>query len=142
MRPSAPASTPAALGPQPAGVRVWQWVPQAAVLPHCAAVVSHGGSGTLLATAALGLPLCLPQAADQFLNATGLVRAAGLFLHPDDVSAQAVGAAVREVLESVELREGAGRVRDEIVAMPPPDQVLATLVELVSRGREPRTGLT
>jgi UDP:flavonoid glycosyltransferase YjiC (YdhE family) len=139
-----PGVDPAALGPQPAGVRVWQWVPQAIVLPHCAAVVSHGGSGTLLATAALGLPqLCLPQAADQFRNATGLVRArAGLALHPDHASTQAVGAAVREVLNSVELQEGAGRVRDEIVAMPPPEQVLDTLVELVSRGPEPRTGPT
>jgi len=135
---------PAALGPEPTGVRVRQWVPQAHVLPHCAAVVSHGGSGTVLATAALGLPqLCLPQAADQFRNATGLVRAgAGLALHPDEASPGAVTRAVREILDSAELREGAGRVRDEIAAMPPPEAVVAELAELVSRERGPRPGPT
>src|SRR5437868_5287799 len=34
---------PEALGRVPAGVRVLSWVPQAAVLPRCSAVVSHGG---------------------------------------------------------------------------------------------------
>lgn len=130
-----PGIDPAALGPQPAGVRVQQWVPQARVLPHCAAVVSHGGSGTLLATAALGLPqLCLPQAADQFRNATGLVRArAGLALHPDAVSPEAVADALRAVLADEQLRAGAGRVRDEIAAMPAPAQVVSELEKLVTR---------
>ncbi len=127
---------PAALGPVPRGVRVQTWVPQAAVLPRCSAVVSHGGSGTLLATAALGLPqVALPQAADQFRNAQGLVRAgAGLALHPDVVSPTAVARAVRDVLDRAELHEGAGRVRDEIAAMPSPDDVADRLEALATTG--------
>jgi UDP:flavonoid glycosyltransferase YjiC (YdhE family) len=120
---------PAALGPLPRGVCVRTWVPQAAVLPLCSAVVSHGGSGTLLATAALGLPqVALPQAADQFRNAEGLVRAgAGVALHPDAASPQAVADAVRTVLDGGRLHEGAGRLRDEIAAMPGPDDVVTRL---------------
>jgi MGT family glycosyltransferase len=127
-----PGVDPAALGPQPAGVSVQQWVPQGRVLPHCAAVVSHGGSGTMLATAALGLPqLALPQAADQFRNATGLVRArAGLALHPDAVSPEAVAEALHVVLADEQIRAGAARVRDEIAAMPAPAQVVSRLAGL------------
>jgi UDP:flavonoid glycosyltransferase YjiC (YdhE family) len=126
---------PAALGPVPRGVRLQTWVPQAEVLPLCSAVVSHGGSGTLLATAALGLPqVVLPQAADQFRNAEGLVRAgAGLALHPDDATAEAIADAARAVLDRADLHEGARRVRDEIAAMPGPDEVVDRL-ELLSRG--------
>ncbi len=36
------------LGPLPANVRVERWAPQDAVIPHAAAVVSHGGYGTTL----------------------------------------------------------------------------------------------
>ncbi len=39
------------LGPLPPRVRVERFVPQAHVLPRCAAVVSHGGSGTTLGCA-------------------------------------------------------------------------------------------
>ena len=54
-----------ALGDQPANVHVADYIPQARLLPHCAAVASHAGSGTFLAALAAGLPqLLLPQAAD------------------------------------------------------------------------------
>jgi UDP:flavonoid glycosyltransferase YjiC (YdhE family) len=70
-----PASDPGAFGPQPANVAVERYIPQMALLPSCDVVVSHAGSGTVLATLGLGIPqLCLPQAADQFLNAAAVVR--------------------------------------------------------------------
>lgn len=130
-----PGGDPAELGPQPANVRVERWVPQVLVLAHCTAVVSHGGSGTVLAAAALGLPqVCLPQAADQFRNTTGVVRAgAGVGLHPDGATEPAIAAAVRDVLTRPDLRAGAERLRDEIAAMPAPDEVV-TRLEQLSRG--------
>ena len=64
-----------ALGPQPAHVRVERFVPQTQVLPYAAVVVSHGGSGTFLGALSHGLPqICLPQAADQFRNAAGVLQ--------------------------------------------------------------------
>lgn len=61
---------PAELGPQPAHVRVERFLSQDEVLPDVALVVSHGGSGSLMATLAHGLPsLMLPLGADQPHNA-------------------------------------------------------------------------
>ena len=79
-----PRGEPRSLGPQPDDVHVARYIPQTQLLEHCAVVVSHGGSGTLLASLAAELPqLCIPQAADQFFNAASCARAgAGLALEP------------------------------------------------------------
>jgi hypothetical protein len=51
-------------------VHVEQWLPQSLLLPHTDLVVSHGGSGTVTAALAHGLPqLILPMGADQLHNA-------------------------------------------------------------------------
>ena len=131
-----PQGDPAALGPQPAHVTVERYVSQTEVLPLCAAVVSHGGSGTVFGAAGLGLPqVCLPQAADQFRNTAGVVRAgAGVGLHPDQASGAAVAEAVRTVLDDPEIRAAAGRLSQQIAAMPGPDEAVSRLEELVSPG--------
>ena len=65
--------SPSELGPQPAHVRIERFVPQAEILPRCDAVVSHGGSGSVLGALAHGIPLVLlPIGADQPLNARAL----------------------------------------------------------------------
>ena len=70
-----PAGNPSSLGAVPTNVVVERFVPQAEVLPRSAAVVCHGGSGTVLASLAHGVPLlCLPRGADQFANAANLER--------------------------------------------------------------------
>jgi UDP:flavonoid glycosyltransferase YjiC (YdhE family) len=124
-----PRVEPASLGEQPDHVQVEAWVDQPEVLGRTTALVSHGGSGTFLGALAHGVPqLCLPQAADQFRNAEGGVRAgAVLALGPHEVSADAVGAAVRRLLSEPALREAAGRVAAEIAAMPSPASVAAEL---------------
>jgi UDP:flavonoid glycosyltransferase YjiC (YdhE family) len=126
-----PQTEPAALGEQPPHVQVEQWVDQAEVLDRCAAVVSHGGSGTFLGALARGLPqLCLPQAADQFRNAEGGQRAgASLTLTPADVTTDAVRVAVARLLEDTELHAGARRVAAEIATMPSAEEVVALLAE-------------
>ncbi len=79
-----PGVDPAGIGAQPNHVRVERYVPHIRVLAACDIVVSHAGSGTVLATLASGLPqLCLPQGADQFLNAHAVAAAgAGISLPP------------------------------------------------------------
>jgi UDP:flavonoid glycosyltransferase YjiC (YdhE family) len=127
-----PAADPAALGAVPPNVRVERYVPQTAVLPHCAAVVSHAGSGTFLASLGLGIPqLCLPQAADQFVNAgQGAAAGVALSLAPHEASADAIAGAVRRLLVEPAFADAARRVRDEIDAMPSPDEVAAVLEDL------------
>ena len=61
---------PAELGPLPANVRVERWVPQADLMPHVAAMVCHGGSGTVTMGLAGGVPMAVvPLFADQPWNA-------------------------------------------------------------------------
>ena len=124
-----PDGDPAVVGPQPPRVRVERYVPQALVLPRCNVVVSHAGSGTVLATAALGLPqLCLPQGADQFLNAASVESAgSGISLMPNDGNADAVRDAVARLLVEPSFRAAAGRVSRSIASMPSPDDVAAVL---------------
>jgi len=133
-----PTADPALLGAQPANVHVARYIPQTQLLPHCTAVVSHAGSGTLLATLAQGLPqLCLPQAADQFANAQACVDAgAGRALPPGAVTIAHVRGEIEDVLGDVSLRAAAERVRGEIADMPGPAEV----AEIVATrfGREPR----
>jgi UDP:flavonoid glycosyltransferase YjiC (YdhE family) len=127
-----PSRDPEELGPQPPNVQVERYVPQSLLLPHCDAVVAHGGSGTTLAALAHGLPMLLmPQGANQFWNAE---RCAGLGvalrLLPGEVDAGAVRDAVRTLLTQPAFRARAGGVAAEIAALPAPDDVVARLESL------------
>jgi UDP:flavonoid glycosyltransferase YjiC (YdhE family) len=127
-----PDGDPAILGPQPQRVRVERYVPQALVLPHCDVVVSHSGSGTVLATATQGIPqLCLPQGADQFLNAAAVESAGtGICLMPGDCNPDTVRDAVVRLLVEPSIRDAAGRISMSIASMPSPDDVAAVLETL------------
>ena len=124
-----PDGDPGVLGEQPTHVAVERWVDQATVLPRCAVVVSHAGSGTFLGSLAAGRPqLCLPQAADQFRNAAGGVRTgAALALAPDEITAEAVRSAVTRLLREEDFRQGAAAVATEIAAMPSSVEVVDVL---------------
>jgi UDP:flavonoid glycosyltransferase YjiC (YdhE family) len=57
----------------PSGVRHFDYVPLSQVLPRAAALVSHGGIGTLSQALAAGIPqLVMPLGFDQFDNAARL----------------------------------------------------------------------
>ena len=71
------AASPEALGPLPPSVRAVRWLPQADVVAHAAAIACHGGSGTVQAALAGGVPLAiLPLFADQPHNAAEWPRPA------------------------------------------------------------------
>jgi UDP:flavonoid glycosyltransferase YjiC (YdhE family) len=122
---------PAQLGPLPASVRAHPWVPLTAALPHCAAIVHHGGAGTCLAALAAGVPqVILPQGADQFLNTDSLVtRGCALrgTAEPDELRST-----LRTVLSGT-LDSPVAEMRQEILEMPPPPVVAEALVRLLSR---------
>jgi UDP:flavonoid glycosyltransferase YjiC (YdhE family) len=123
------ANDPEALAPVPPNARVERFVPQAALLPHCAAVVHHAGSGTMLGALAHGLPqVAIPQGADNFVNARLLASAgAARQLPPTEVTAERVRAEVRAVLDDARYRAAAERVAGEIARMPVPRAVAAAL---------------
>jgi len=121
---------PGALGAIPENVHVEEWIPQRDVLPRVAALVCHGGSGTLLGGLAAGLPVVIvPMGADQPHNGR-LVAATGAGLTLIKPDADALRAAVQTALAGPELRLQARRLAEEIAAMPTIDDVVDAMVGL------------
>ena len=116
---------PAALDPIPANTRVERYVPQAALLPRCAAVIHHGGAGTMYGSLAHGLPqVVLPQGADNFVNGGLLATCgAGLSIGPEQLTPAAVRDAVRSVLTGPSYRDTALQLREEMAALSDPANV-------------------
>jgi UDP:flavonoid glycosyltransferase YjiC (YdhE family) len=127
---------PAALGELPPGVHVEGWVPQAAVMPHAAAMVGHGGSGSTLTALAWGLPMVLlPLFADQPQNARRVDEAgAGVLLDGGPPALAGLGAALRAVLDEAGYAAAAGRIRDEMEALPPVDEAVVALAKVPRHG--------
>jgi UDP:flavonoid glycosyltransferase YjiC (YdhE family) len=124
---------PASLAPWPANATVERFVPQAEVLPHCAVVVSHGGSGTTYGALAHGLPLLmLPHGADQFDNAKA-ARAAGVAkaLMPFEIEPAAVRSAVEALSAEADYAARARGIAAEIASMPDAGAVAAALAASV-----------
>ena len=129
-----PVMTTEALGTVPDNVTVKYFVPQAEVFAHAAAVVCHGGSGTLLGGLAVGQPMVVvPLFADQPYNARAVEDAgAGVaVLRPE---AAPLGTAIQRVLNDSSLRAGAGRIADEMSTMATMDDAAGALVALAHAG--------
>jgi UDP:flavonoid glycosyltransferase YjiC (YdhE family) len=138
-----PNNDPSMVGPLPANAYVERFVPQSLLLPSCAAVVHHAGSGTMFGALAYGLPqVAIPQGADNFVNAE-LLAGAGVArrLLPGDVDASAVRRSVREVLDDSAYRQAAQHVAEEIAQMPTPAQLAADLRSYVAELRSNATEL-
>ncbi len=120
---------PAALGPLSASAVAHPFLRQADVLPHCSAVVSHAGAGTMLGALCWRLPqLCLAQSTDQPLNAATLVSSgAGLSLQPHETASGTVAAALHELLNEPTYRAAAAHLGTAIEAMPHADRVISDL---------------
>ena len=109
-----------------------------ALLPTCDAVVFHGGSGTMLAALAAGVPMVmLPTAADQPANADAVTLAgAGIALPPTARDVDAVVGALGQVLNEPAYREAARGIAGEIAAMPEPAALVPALERLAAAGPE------
>ena len=123
---------PAELGPLPPHVRVERFLPQSEILARCSAVVSHGGSGSVLGALAHGLPqVLIPMGADQPLNAArceqlGVARV----LDPVAATPNDVREAVTAVLHEPAYRNSARRLRQEFAALPGPEWAVELLERL------------
>jgi UDP:flavonoid glycosyltransferase YjiC (YdhE family) len=123
---------PGQFGRQPEHVHIERYIPQTLLFGRCNLVITHGGSGTVMAALTHGVPMVIvPIAADQPDNAE---RCAGLgvaqviplaALSPE----RAVGA-VREVLSQAHYRQAAERLRAEIAELPGPEYGVELLERL------------
>jgi len=126
-----PGVDPATVGGERPGVLALRYLSQGLVLPHCTAVVSHCGAGTMFGALSFGLPqLCLPQGTDQPFNALAVAGAgAGVVLNPDQVTADAVADGLDRVLGDPAVRSAALRLRAQIADMPEPADALRLLID-------------
>ena len=121
--------TLAALEPIPSNARVEQFIPQAELLPSCAAIVHHGGAGTTFgALAHGGRQVILPQGADNYELAAMCEQAgAAQVLRPHDVTAANLAAAVRNVLRGQRFAEAGRACAAEVASMPDAAMTVAAL---------------
>ena len=128
---------PADYGPQPDNVHIERYIPLSLLLTHCDLAVTSGGSGTLTAALAHGLPLVVvPIAADQPENAARCAALGlGRVVPPADLTPEAARQAVLAVLADPTWRAAAERMRDEIAALPGPEHAVALLERLAAERR-------
>jgi MGT family glycosyltransferase len=89
----------------PAGMEVRRYVPHVSVLPHAALVVTHAGTGTLMAAFSHAVPLvCIPLGRDQPGNAARAAELGVALSLPGDARPDQIRAAVSEALRSPSLR--------------------------------------
>lgn len=126
--------------PDAPNVRLTDYIPLTAVLPHVDVVVQHSGYLTIAAALWRGLPMVLlPVAVDQPYHAHRLSAAgAAIRLDHTTVTAGELRAAVRDTLDDPLYRLNARRLRQEMTAMPPIEDGVRLLAQL-ARAKEPVT---
>ncbi len=122
----------------PANTRLVESVPLSEALPTCSAVVHHGGTWSFGCALRHGVPqLLIGRAFDAPLKFRCLERAgAGLAMAPAEADGPAVRAALVRLLQDGALRANARRLREEMLAMPTPNELAHTLRDVVTAHRE------
>jgi UDP:flavonoid glycosyltransferase YjiC (YdhE family) len=123
---------PARFGPQPDHVRLEAYVPQALLLPHCAAFVTHGGFNSVKEALSEGVPMVVvPISADQPYSAERCAElGVGVTVAAGDRSADAIRDVVRRVLGEPGFRAAARDFQAEMAALPGPERMVELLEEL------------
>jgi MGT family glycosyltransferase len=126
-----PAVAPADVEASP-NVTVVESAPHALVLRDAAAVVTHGGHGTMIKALAAGVPVvAIPMGRDQLDNAARLVACGAGVRVPGRARAGRIARAVRSVLEQPDYAAQAGRLADVIHDELRTDRAVAELEALV-----------
>jgi UDP:flavonoid glycosyltransferase YjiC (YdhE family) len=123
------------LGPRAPNVRVERWVSHSDLLPRCAAMVTTGGAGSVMAGLQAGVPLVVvPTLWDKADNAQRVVEAgAGLRLEPRACTPEGLRRAVAQVLEP-RYRARAQWLAERLRDAPGPPRVAQLLESLAISG--------
>jgi UDP:flavonoid glycosyltransferase YjiC (YdhE family) len=132
---------PADFGPRPDNVHLKHYIPLSVVLPHCHLVVTNGGSGTLTAAVAHGLPVVVvPVGADQPANAARRVALGlGTVIAASELTPVLACHAGRPVYSDLAYRGAAKAMREEIDALPGLEHSVA-LLERLGAENQPSLG--
>ncbi|PXX59786.1 L-desosaminyltransferase/glycosyltransferase DesVII/desosaminyltransferase OleGI [Nocardia tenerifensis] len=125
--------------PVPDNMRAVGFVPLSDLLPTCAAVVHHGGSGTRSTAEVNGVPQLMVAEGWDLLRGNGIAAAgAGLCVPVEKITGQVLCDSLRALLDDPSFAEGARRLRDEIHDLPTPAALVPRLEALVDAYREER----
>jgi UDP:flavonoid glycosyltransferase YjiC (YdhE family) len=109
----------------PAHVRTVDWAPVPEVLAHCTAIVHHGGAGTTLAALAAGVPQLIINGPGDRRHNAALIEARGAGIAADEPHLDAT--MLTRLITDADLAKQAQAVRDEMAAMPTPEEVVARI---------------
>lgn len=126
---------PESLPPPPNNVTIAQYIPQTLILPHCEAIIFHGGYNSLLSGLWNGLPMVvIPMGGGDQWPTAQICAAQGVGIHVDEspLTAAAVRQAVRAVLHEPGYRARAQEVRAEILRLPPLSEAVRLLEVLAA----------
>jgi MGT family glycosyltransferase len=128
-----PAVDPAVIR-APQNVSVRRWACHAGVLPHCSAVVTHGGHGTVLKALAAGVPLVIaPLGRDQPDNAARVIRAGAGLRVRRTADIATLQRAISRVLDDHRYQDAA-RHMAEILAAERDDELVVDELERAAAG--------
>jgi UDP:flavonoid glycosyltransferase YjiC (YdhE family) len=126
--------TRAAVREIPQNTRIVPFVPLSDLAATCAVVIHHAGAATCATTTLHGRPqLAIPYHFDQPALAERLTRHhAGLMIHSAEATGERVRHDLLRLLDEPSFRVGAERIRDEMLAMPAPNEIVRELEELTA----------
>jgi MGT family glycosyltransferase len=127
------------LGPFTPNVHLLRWVSHSTLLPRCAAVVTAGGTATIVGALQLGVPLVVvPTRWDKPDNARRVVEAGvGVRLRPRECTPDKLRAAVEQVLDEPKYRANAQRIAGAFARAPGALRAAELLETLAHREAEP-----
>jgi MGT family glycosyltransferase len=116
-------------------VHVADWLSHDVLLPRCAAIVTTGGMGTVIAALRAGVPLVVvPTGWDKPMNARRVVAAgAGVRLSPRRCTPERLRAAVEQVLADPRYGSNARRAADLLGAAPGPAGAAKLIERMATR---------
>jgi len=125
----------------PDNVRHISFVPFVSLLPHCSAVVHHGGIGTAARALASAVPqLIVPFAFDQVDNAHLLERIGVAHrLMPKKLSADALRDSVTEVIESRRMRRACSEYAARLSAQDGSKRACVIIEDMLDEYQRPRS---
>jgi len=126
------------LGPLAPNIHLTRWLAHHELLPRCAAMVSAGGTSTILSALQAGVPLVvLPTNWDKPDNARRVVEAGvGVRVSPRQCTPERLRAAVAEVLDDPSYRTNAQRVAEALARAPGPARAAELLEQLARSGED------
>lgn len=131
------------VGTLPANVRAVDFVPLNALLPSCAGIVHHGGSGTFMTALSHGVPqLIVPDMLWDSMEKAHALADSGAGVYINDPSAQQLRERITHLLDDPSFAAQAARVRAEIIGTPSPNDIVPVLEKLTAVHQRPSTAAT